>query len=97
MQVTDYMEPNLTQLSQTNSYADEFFIKMSPDGRHALTGAYDKTAHVIDAQTTSNIAVKCSHNAKPGATTGTLKTYGQDKRLISCRGSGHFNFHKDLL
>jgi len=53
-QVTDYMEKNLANLMDSDSLDDQFFVDVSPDGKHMATGAYNKSGHVMDINATSN-------------------------------------------
>lgn len=76
------MERNLTNLHDTDSLEDEFFLDVSPDGKHLATGGYNKTGHVLDINATSNTHVPCVFN-QPGtswkrdAPAGKLKVYNK--------------------
>lgn len=48
------MERNLANLYHNSNIADQFFLELSPDGRHMATGAYNKSAHVLDINCTAN-------------------------------------------
>lgn len=58
---------------------DEFFLDVSPDGKHMVTGGYNKSAHVIDMNATSNTVVQCKFNEKRGSNAGKLKVYNKQK------------------
>jgi hypothetical protein len=61
------MERNLSKLYEQDSLDDEFFLSLSPDCNHIVTGAYNKSAHVIDTAATSNSAVRCKYDAPNGS------------------------------
>ena len=54
------MDRSLYQFEQEDALNDEFFTSLSPDGKHLVTGGYNKTAHVIDANSTMNTSIECS-------------------------------------
>ena len=78
-QVTDYMEKNLSTLYEQDSLDDEFFLDVSPDGKHMVTGGYNKSAHIIDMSATSNTVVQCKFSEKRGSNAGKLKVYNNQK------------------
>lgn len=82
-QVTDYMECNLTTLMDQDSLEDEFFIDVTPDGKHLATGGYNKSGHVIDINATSNTVVPCIFGAPRDQAAGKLKVYSKAKRLVT--------------
>lgn len=51
------MERNLPVLSREEALDDEFFISLSPDGKHIATGGYNRAAHVMDIVATYNTAI----------------------------------------
>jgi hypothetical protein len=80
--VNDYMERNLSQLSREDALDDEFFMSLSPDGKYLSTGGYNRAAHVIDTNATTNSSITCNHIQNPGQPAGVLKAYNKQKRLI---------------
>jgi len=46
--VCDFLEKNLCSLYEEDSIYDKFFMDLSPDGKHCVTGNYNKNAHVVD-------------------------------------------------
>ena len=80
--VNDYMERNLSQLSREDALDDEFFMALSPDGKYLSTGGYNRTAHIIDANATTNTSITCNHIQSSGQPVGVLKAYNKQKRLI---------------
>ena len=63
-QVTDYMERNLNNLLENDSLDDQFFLDISPDGKHMATGGYNKSGHVLDISATSNTVVNTQFGAE---------------------------------
>lgn len=57
------MERNLTTLMDQDSLDDQFFIDVTPDGKHIATGGYNKSGHVIDINSTSNTVISCNFGA----------------------------------
>jgi WD40 repeat protein len=53
-EVSEQMSKNIKDLQLSDAVDDQFFLSVSHDGKHLATGAYDKSAHVIDALGTSN-------------------------------------------
>lgn len=82
------MEKNLAQLNREDALDDEFFMQLSLDGKYLATGAYNRSAHVIDTNANTNISIACNHVQTPGQNAGVLKAYNKQKRLI---GSSMFN------
>ena len=81
-QVTDYMERNLSKLYEQDSLDDEFFLSLNPDCNYVVTGAYNKSAHVIDTAATSNSVVRCKYDGVYGSQAGKLKVYNKEKKLV---------------
>ena len=53
------MERNLTQLLENENLEDQFFLDVTPDGKHIATGGYNRSGHVIDINATSNSSIAC--------------------------------------
>lgn len=88
-QVTDYMERNLANLYHNSNIADQFFLELSPDGRHMATGAYNKSAHVLDINCTSNKQIACRYDQTwKDPVHGALRVYGKHKRLVASQSQG---------
>lgn len=62
---------------------DQFFLDVTPDGKHMATGGYNKSAHVMDINTTSNTVVPCTFGAARDQPAGKLKVYNKAKRLVT--------------
>lgn len=62
---------------------DQFFLDVTPDGKHMATGGYNKSAHVIDINTTSNTVIPCNFGAPRDQAAGKLKVYNKQKRLVT--------------
>ena len=81
-QVTDYIQWNLDNLQQSESLDDRFFLEVSPDGKHMATGAYNKSAHIMDINATSNTSIVCKFDQPRNQNVGSLKVYNQKKHLV---------------
>lgn len=53
-EVNDQLSSDLAYLHRCDALDDEFFLATSSDGKHLVTGGYDKSAHVMDMQATTN-------------------------------------------
>jgi WD40 repeat protein len=62
-QVTDYLERNLVSLMEHECLDDQFFCDVTQDGKHIATGGYNKSAHVLDINTTCNTVIPCTFGA----------------------------------
>lgn len=82
-QVTDYMTRSLTSLYDHDSLEDQFFVDVSPDGKHVATGAYNRSGHVMDLHHTTNTAISCKFHQPNGTPVGQLKVYTSNKKLVS--------------
>ena len=82
-QVTDYMERHLPQLLENENLEDQFFLDVSPDGKHLATGGYNRSGHVMDINTTTNTAIPCVFRAERDSIAGKLKVYGKNKKLMT--------------
>ena len=77
------MERNLTTLMDQDCLDDQFFLDVTPDGKHMATGGYNRSAHVIDVNATSNTIVTCNFGAARDQAAGKLKVYNKAKRLVT--------------
>ena len=82
-QVTDYLERNLANQLEQDALDDQFFLSVSPDGKHFATGGYNKSGHVIDLNATTNTSISCKFDEQRDKPVGGLKVYGKNKRLIA--------------
>ena len=46
----DYLEKGLVSLYEDDSIYDRFFMDISPNFQYVVTGAYNRSAHIIDIQ-----------------------------------------------
>lgn len=53
-EVSDSMSRSLSVLHRNDALDDQFFMTVSQDGQQLVTGAYDKSAHVMDTNATTN-------------------------------------------
>ena len=77
------MERNLGTLLENDSLDDQFFLDMSPDGKHMATGGYNKSGHVLDANATTNTVISTQFGAERDSPAGKLRVYGKAKRLLN--------------
>ena len=82
-QVTDYMERNLPYLHENENLDDQFFLDVSPDGKYFATGAYNRSGHVMDFNSTTNTTIQCNFGAERDQPAGKLKVYGKNKKFTS--------------
>lgn len=82
-EISESMSKNLQHLHRNDALDDEFFLSMSQDGKHMVTGGYDRSAHLVDTGATTNCQVPCKHNMKYGSQAGKLRVYNKNKQLIS--------------
>jgi hypothetical protein len=47
-----------------------------------LTGAYNKSAHIIDVNGTTNVSIPVNFDAKRGKGIGKARKYGPNKKLV---------------
>jgi len=83
---TDYFEKNLCNLYEDDSIYDRFFMDISPCSKYMLTGAYNKSGHIIDIDGNYNSTITCDFNARPGKTTGKNRKYTPHKKLAGLEG-----------
>jgi hypothetical protein len=76
------MDRSLIQFDKEDALDDEFFTTLSPDGKHIVTGGYNKTAHVIDTNATMNTSIECKFNPESGHKTGQTSLYNKNKRIV---------------
>ncbi len=55
--VADYLEKNLCNLYEDDSIYDKFFLDISPDSKYMVTGAYNKSGHILDIAGTYNVSM----------------------------------------
>lgn len=61
-EISESMTRNLQHLHRNDALDDEFFLNISQDGKHMITGGYDKSAHLVDTGANTNCQVTCKHN-----------------------------------
>jgi len=82
------MDRCLQQFDKEDALDDEFFTSLSPDGKHLVTGGYNKTAHVVDTNATMNTGIECNFMTGSGVKAGQTKNYNKNKRII---GVGNYS------
>lgn len=76
-EVNDRFSSDLGTLYRNDALDDEFFLATTKDGKHMVTGGYDKSAHVMDLQATTNNQIQCKHNQLMGTQAGKLKVFNR--------------------
>jgi serine/threonine-protein phosphatase 2A regulatory subunit B len=94
--VCDYLEKNLCNLYEEDSIYDKFFMDMSPCGKYALTGNYNKNAHIIDIAGTNNVTFQANFDMKIGKVQAKTRKYNEKKKL-SALDSSTIDFKKKVL
>lgn len=74
---------------------DKFFLDISPDDNYLVTGAYNKSGHVIDIAGSSNVALATNFEMKRGKTAGVVKKYNNNKKLAP--GEEVIDFKKKVM
>lgn len=80
-QVTDYIKNKPSQHLDTLNLSDQFFLDVTPDGRHIATGGYNRSAHVIDINATTNAVVTCKFGEKRDTNSMNVTAYSSSKKL----------------
>lgn len=78
---TENIERNLSKLHNSGAMDDEFFMTVSGDGKHVVTGGYDKSANLMDTNATWNCTIPCQHKTRSGAPVGQVLTYNKRRKL----------------
>jgi hypothetical protein len=53
-------------LYEDDSIYDRFFLDMSPCGNYFMTGAYNKSAHVVDVNSNYNLSLPAHFEVRRG-------------------------------
>jgi WD40 repeat protein len=96
MHVTDYLEKSLVSLYEDDSIYDRFFLDVSPNSQYLVTGAYNKTAHVVDINGTNNVMMPISFEAKRGKVLSKARKYQTNKKLLPLEGAGATDFKRKV-
>jgi serine/threonine-protein phosphatase 2A regulatory subunit B len=94
--VCDYLEKNLVNLYEEDSIYDKFFLDVSPCNNYLLTGAYNKSAHIVDISGTNNSTIETKFEMVRGKVAGKNRKYGANKRLAALEGQGSIDFKKKV-
>lgn len=79
--VCDYIEKNLLSLYEEDFIYDKFFLDVSPCNQYVVTGAYNRSAHVLDIAGTQNVALPANFDVKRGKVVAVPRRYGPNKKL----------------
>jgi hypothetical protein len=69
---------------------------VSPCSSYIVTGAYNKSAHVIDITGTNNNTLEAKFEMVRGKAGGKNRKYGANKRLGALEGQGSIDFKKKI-
>lgn len=78
---TDYFEKNLCNLYEDDSIYDRFFLDVSPCSKFMLTGAYNKSGHVMDIEGSYNVSMPCEFDGRRNKMQGKLRKYTSHKKV----------------
>lgn len=73
-------------LYEEDSIYDKFFMDASPCGSYVLTGAYNKSAHIIDITGSHNFTLDAKFDMIRGKAGGKTRKYQTNKRLQALEG-----------
>ena len=90
------MEKGLVSLYEDDLIYDRFFMDISPNYQYLLTGAYNKSAHIIDVQGKTNVSVPIHFEAKRGQTIGKVRRYNTSKKLAPLEGAGNADLKRKV-
>ena len=79
--VCDYLEKNLLSLYEEDFIYDKFFLDVSPCSGYVVTGAYNRSAHVLDLAATNNLALPANFDSKRGKAIAGPRRYGPNRKL----------------
>lgn len=71
----------MVNLYEEDSIYDKFFLDVSPDSQYVITGAYNKSAHIIDVTGSNNNTLEAKFEMTRGKAGGKSRKYGNNKRL----------------
>jgi hypothetical protein len=57
--VADYFEKSLADVCMQKVSSNSFFLDVSPDSSHIVTGGFNQIGHVIDTKLSYNLAIPC--------------------------------------
>lgn len=80
--VCDYLEKNLLSLYEEDFIYDKFFLDVSPCSGYVVTGAYNRSAHVLDLAATNNLALPTNFDAKRAKVLAPARRYGPNRKLL---------------
>ena len=75
---------------------DKFFLDISPCNGYIVTGAYNKSGHVLDITGTNNTAIPTNFDVKRGKNMGVTKKYTNNKKLQPDPSQGTVDFKKKV-
>jgi serine/threonine-protein phosphatase 2A regulatory subunit B len=64
--IHDHLRGKLCDLYENDCIFDKFECSIAGNGQHMLTGSYNNSFHIYDAQGKTDIALEASKNGTPG-------------------------------
>ncbi len=58
-------------------------MDVSPTHQYIVTGAYNKSAHILDVNGNTNVTIPISFETKREAVIGKARKYGANKKLTA--------------
>lgn len=95
--VCDYLEKNLLSLYEEDLIYDKFFLDVSPCSGYVVTGAYNRSAHVLDLGASHNLALPANFDAKRAKILQPARRYGPNKKLMPSETSEPVDFKKKIM
>lgn len=73
-------------------------MDVSPCNGYMVTGAYNRSAHVVDINGTFNTALPCNFDSRRGKAAGSTKKYNPNKKLPPGDSAGEtVDFKKKVM
>lgn len=95
--VCDYLEKNLLSLYEEDFIYDKFFLDVSPCSGYVVTGAYNRSAHVLDLAATNNLALPANFDSKRGKAIAGPRRYGPNRKLLPVENPEAIDFKKKVM
>ena len=72
-------------------------MDLSPCSNYILSGAYNKSAHIMDVNGQNNVTLQANFDIKKGKIVGKARKYGANKKLPPLEGQGTVDFKKKII
>jgi serine/threonine-protein phosphatase 2A regulatory subunit B len=95
--ICDYLEKNLLSLYEEDYIYDKFFLDVSPCSGYVVTGAYNRSAHVLDLAASNNLALPTNFDTKRGKLIAPPRKYGPNRKLLPVEAPEAVDFKKKVM